>query len=122
MTFRDTDLQHQEAETRLIEMHDDDGDALHSLLEYLYTGDYVYNSDYDSAAQATAPTSLDRMQSVQRARRNLCLGGEVRRFRLGTFGPKSCQKSGREDLIRHILGSALALHEQEVGYLDTLPV
>jgi hypothetical protein len=47
-------------------MHDDDSDALHSLLEYLYTGDYEYTTDYELAAQATPLKILDRMQTVQK--------------------------------------------------------
>jgi len=54
-----TDL-NQEAQTRSIEMHDDDDEALHSLLEFLYTGDYSHTLHGQEDA------SLDAMQNVRK--------------------------------------------------------
>lgn len=48
-----------EAQTHDIEMYDDDDQALHSLLQFLYIGNYSYSS----AGQN--PTSLERIQLVR---------------------------------------------------------
>ena len=43
----------QEAQTRTISMLDDDPEALHCLLEFLYTGRYAYNAHNDDGPLQT---------------------------------------------------------------------